>query len=75
MNCVIFQIVIFVIFIVEEHIAQVGLSSFLELFRRAPDSLHAFPFLKKLNHEDLEFYAQVLTSHWGKITLFVHKFT
>ena len=32
--------------IVEEHISQVGLSTFLELFRRAPESLHFFPFLK-----------------------------
>ena len=45
---------------VEEHIAQVGLCSFLEMFRRAPDSLHVFPFLKHLNHKDREFYAQVV---------------
>ena len=56
------QIIIRTWAIVEEHISQVGLSSFLELFRRAPDSLQAFPFLKKLNHEDLEFYAQVIIS-------------
>ena len=52
---------------VEAHIARVGLSSFLELFRRAPESLHAFPFLKHLNQEDLEFYAQ-LRNHSVRVT-------
>ena len=53
--------------IVEEHISQVGLSTFLELFRRAPESLHFFPFLKHLNQEDLEFYAQ-LRNHSVRVT-------
>ena len=46
---------------------KVGLSSFLELFRRAPETLSVFPFLKQLGPEDMEFYHQ-LKNHSIRIT-------
>merc|ERR1719468_1094774 len=53
--------------IVDQQISQVGLSSFLELFRRAPETLSVFPFLKQLGPEDMEFYHQ-LKNHSIRIT-------
>lgn len=56
--------------IVENQISQIGLTSYLELFRRAPESLALFPFLKQLGPDDLEFYAQ-LKNHSIRLTGFI----
>lgn len=56
--------------IVENQILQIGLTSYLEMFRRAPESLALFPFLKQLGPEDLEFYAQ-LKNHSIRLTGFI----
>jgi hypothetical protein len=46
---------------------QIGLTSYLEMFKRAPESLSMFPFLKHLSNEDLEFYSQ-LRDHAVRVT-------
>jgi hypothetical protein len=48
-------------------VLQIGLSSYLELFRRAPESLSVFPLLRHLSQEDLEFYSQ-LKNHSIRVT-------
>jgi hypothetical protein len=37
------------------------------MFKRAPESLSMFPFLKHLSNEDLEFYSQ-LRDHAVRVT-------
>ena len=49
------------------HFFQIGLTSYLEMFKRAPESLSMFPFLKHLSNEDLEFYSQ-LRDHAVRVT-------
>jgi hypothetical protein len=46
---------------------QIGLSTYLELFQRNPETLSLFSFLKHLSKEDLEFYSQ-LKNHAVRVT-------
>ena len=41
---------------------QIGITPYLELFRRKPESLKAFPFLRNAEIEELEFLTE-LRSH------------
>lgn len=52
---------------VEEHIAEIGLTMYLEMFKKNPETLTLFPFLKHLSKEDLEFYSQ-LRNHAVRVT-------
>ena len=46
---------------------QIGLTAYLDLFKRSPEAQTLFPFLKHLSQEDLEFYSQ-LKHHAIRVT-------
>lgn len=48
-------------------VLQIGLTTYLELFQKNPETMKAFPFLKHLSKEDLEFYSQ-LKNHAVRVT-------
>ena len=55
------------VFILSSFRFQIGLTMYLELFKRNPESKANFPFLKHLDHDDIEFYDQ-LKNHAIRVT-------